>query len=108
MVWAHLEMCSRCGARLHAGWGVCAWPKTEGIHLTGTCEKWVQVGTDALKEAFQDAGDIASAVVMRDQAGTSRGFGFVNFEKPEAADKAVADFHNAPHTRGTWLVGFHH
>ncbi|CAL5228112.1 g11188 [Coccomyxa viridis] len=60
--------------------------------------------TEALKEAFQDAGDIVSAVVMRDQAGTSRGFGFVNFEKPEAADKAVADFNGAPHTQGTWLV----
>ncbi len=66
---------------------------------------WIQVGTEALKEAFQDAGDIVSAVVMRDQAGTSRGFGFVNFEKPEAADKAVADFNGAPHTQGTWLVG---
>lgn len=63
------------------------------------------MGTEALKEAFQDAGDIVSAVVMRDQAGTSRGFGFVNFEKPEAADKAVAGFNAAPHTQGTWLVG---
>ena len=68
---------------------------------------WAQVGTEALKEAFQDAGDIASAVVMRDQAGASRGFGFVNFEKPEAADKAVADFNGASQTQGTWLVGSH-
>ena len=68
----------------------------------------IQVGTEALKEAFQDAGEIVSAVVMRDQAGTSRGFGFVNFEKPEAADKAVADFNGAPNTQGTWLVGHPH
>ena len=64
----------------------------------------IQVGTDALKEAFRDAGDIVSAVVMRDQAGTSRGFGFVNFVTPEAADRAVTDFNNLPHAEGTWLV----
>jgi len=64
----------------------------------------MQVGTEALKEAFQDAGEIVSAVVMRDQTGTSRGFGFVNFEKPEDADKAIANFNDTPHTQGTWLV----
>ena len=45
---------------------------------------------------------------MRDQAGASRGFGFVNFEKPEAADKAVSDFNGAAHTQSTWLVRSRH
>ena len=76
--------------------------------LTKLMCHWTQVGTEALKEAFQSAGDIVSAVVMRDQAGASRGFGFVNFEKPEAADKAVADFMGTSHTQGTWLVGLCH
>ena len=66
-----------------------------------------QVGIEALKEAFRDAGDIASAVVMRDQSGASRGFGFVNFEQAEAADRAVANFDNLPstHAQSAWLVG---
>ncbi len=67
----------------------------------------LQVGIEALKEAFRDAGDIASAVVMRDQSGASRGFGFVNFEEAEAADRAVANFDNLPstHAQSAWLVG---
>ena len=67
----------------------------------------LQVGIEALKEAFRDAGDIVSAVVMRDQSGASRGFGFVNFEKPEAADRAVSNFDNLPstHAQSGWLVG---
>ena len=66
-----------------------------------------QVGIEALKEAFRDAGDIVSAVVMRDQSGASRGFGFVNFEQAEAADRAVANFDDLPstHAQSTWLVG---
>ena len=64
----------------------------------------VQVGTEELKEAFRDAGEIVSAVVMRDQAGTSRGFGFVNFAHPEGADRAVAEHGSMPQGQGSWLV----
>ena len=64
----------------------------------------VQVGTQELKEVFKDAGEIVSAVVMRDQAGASRGFGFVNFLHPEGADRAVAEHGSAPPGQGSWLV----
>lgn len=64
----------------------------------------VQIGTQELKEAFRDAGEIVSAVVMRDQAGASRGFGFVNFLHPEGADRAVAAHGSMAPGRGSWLV----
>ena len=64
----------------------------------------VQIGIQELKEAFREAGEIVSAVVMRDQAGASRGFGFVNFLTPEGADRAVAEYGSTPPGRDSWLV----
>ncbi|CAN6938209.1 unnamed protein product [Brassica oleracea] len=48
-----------------------------------------EIGDDELKKTFGKYGDISSAVVMKDQSGSSRCFGFVNFESPEAAAVAV-------------------
>lgn len=42
-----------------------------------------------LKTIFGEHGAITSVVVMRDGEGKSKGFGFVNFEEPEDAAKAV-------------------
>lgn len=42
-----------------------------------------------LRELFAPFGTITSAIVMRDAENHSRGFGFVNFEKSEAAKEAV-------------------
>ncbi len=64
----------------------------------------VQVNSETLKEVFSKVGKVGSAVVMRDQSGASRGFGFVNFTKPEEAEKAIQQFNKVPHTAGTWLV----
>lgn len=44
---------------------------------------------DDLKKLFAEHGNITSAIVMRDAAGKSRCFGFVNFEKPDAAAAAI-------------------
>ncbi|OAY63029.1 polyadenylate-binding protein 3 isoform X2 [Ananas comosus] len=44
---------------------------------------------DDLIREFKSFGDITSAVVMRDATGNSRGFGFVNFDKPDAAAASV-------------------
>ncbi|CAA7018669.1 unnamed protein product [Microthlaspi erraticum] len=44
---------------------------------------------DDLKTVFGEFGSISSAVVMRDGKGKSRRFGFVSFEKSEAAATAV-------------------
>lgn len=48
-----------------------------------------EISDDELKKVFGKHGDISSAVVMKDQSGNSRCFGFVNFESPEAAAAAV-------------------
>jgi polyadenylate-binding protein len=44
-----------------------------------------------LEAYFKTAGDVTSAFLSVDDTGKSRGFGFVNFTTPEAAQKAVAD-----------------
>ncbi|XP_064529708.1 polyadenylate-binding protein 1-like [Pseudopipra pipra] len=46
---------------------------------------------DRLREMFSKFGKTLSVKVMMDSAGRSKGFGFVNFEKHEEAEKAVAD-----------------
>jgi polyadenylate-binding protein len=44
-----------------------------------------------LKEHFNQFGEVVSCKVMRDDKGLSRGFGFVCFNTPEEAHKAIAD-----------------
>jgi len=48
-----------------------------------------------LAKTFSEFGDVTSAVIMRKDDGTSLGFGFVNFEEHESADKAVEAMHGA-------------
>jgi cold-inducible RNA-binding protein len=48
---------------------------------------------DDLKQLFSQAGAVATATVITDKmTGRSRGFGFVEFENDEDADKALAQF----------------
>uniref|UniRef100_A0A915N9M3 Polyadenylate-binding protein n=1 Tax=Meloidogyne javanica TaxID=6303 RepID=A0A915N9M3_MELJA len=49
---------------------------------------------DALRKHFEQHGAIASAKVMCDENGRSKGFGFVCFEKPDDATKAVVEMNN--------------
>jgi len=49
------------------------------------------VDDDKLREEFQQYGTITSAKVMRDDKGKSKGFGFVCFNSPEEATRAVAE-----------------
>lgn len=44
---------------------------------------------EKLKELFSSYGSIKSAIVMIDENGKSRGFGFVDFEEPQDAAEAV-------------------
>lgn len=46
---------------------------------------------DMLKEMFEKYGPITSHTVVVNKDGKSRGFGFVAFEDPEAAERAVED-----------------
>ncbi|XP_030525297.2 polyadenylate-binding protein 6-like isoform X2 [Rhodamnia argentea] len=44
---------------------------------------------DHLQDKFSEYGKVSNVVIMKDIDGKSRGFGFVNFESPQAAKKAV-------------------
>ncbi|KAF2301099.1 hypothetical protein GH714_020064 [Hevea brasiliensis] len=44
---------------------------------------------DTLQNMFAVFGKVCNVVIMKDHEGTSRGFGFVNFDSPEGAKKAV-------------------
>eukprot|EP00745_Piridium_sociabile_P021864 TRINITY_DN33781_c0_g1_i7.p1 TRINITY_DN33781_c0_g1~~TRINITY_DN33781_c0_g1_i7.p1 ORF type:complete len:322 (-),score=59.29 TRINITY_DN33781_c0_g1_i7:768-1733(-) len=48
-----------------------------------------ELNDDKLREMFAKFGKIISAKVMISEDGKSRGFGFVSFEEPEGAEKAV-------------------
>ncbi|XP_068655072.1 heterogeneous nuclear ribonucleoprotein 1-like isoform X2 [Aristolochia californica] len=50
---------------------------------------------DTLKDHFSKYGDVASTVIMRDRnTNATRGFGFVSFSEPAAADKALQEKHD--------------
>jgi polyadenylate-binding protein len=50
-----------------------------------------ELDDEKLLELFEPFGKINSYVVMKDDASKSRGYGFVAFENPEEAEKAVTD-----------------
>ncbi|KAM1118930.1 hypothetical protein ACFX2I_043187 [Malus domestica] len=60
---------------------------------------------DELNKIFGEHGQITSVVVMRDGEGKSRCFGFVNFEDPEAAAKAVDALNGKKIDEKEWYVG---
>lgn len=47
------------------------------------------ITVDHLQDKFSEYGKVSNVVIMKDTDGKSRGFGFVNFESPQAAKKAV-------------------
>lgn len=53
-----------------------------------------EIDDDRLRGEFEPYGAITSAKVMRDEKGTSKGFGFVCFSSPDEATKAVAEMNN--------------
>ncbi|KAF5330894.1 hypothetical protein D9619_005635 [Psilocybe cf. subviscida] len=52
------------------------------------------VDDDKLRAEFEVFGSVTSCKVMRDEKGTSKGFGFVCFSTPDEATKAVAEMNN--------------
>jgi polyadenylate-binding protein len=52
------------------------------------------VDDDMLRQNFESYGKITSAKVMCDETNRSKGFGFVCFEKPDDATKAVVEMNN--------------
>ncbi|KAK2079922.1 hypothetical protein QBZ16_002317 [Prototheca wickerhamii] len=63
------------------------------------------VSDERLREVFAAHGEITSAVVMRDEQGASRGFGFVSFAAPEAAAAAVEALNGADVDGSELFVG---
>lgn len=51
--------------------------------------------SDKLSEIFGSFGEIISAIVMEDESGKSKGFGFVAFKDHESAAKAVEQLDGA-------------
>ncbi|SJL00462.1 related to Polyadenylate-binding protein, cytoplasmic and nuclear [Armillaria ostoyae] len=54
----------------------------------------LEVTTEEFDQLFQQFGAVTSAVIQIDDEGKSKGFGFVNFETHEAAQKAVETLHD--------------
>jgi len=52
------------------------------------------VDDEKLRAEFEPFGTVTSCKVMRDEKGTSKGFGFVCFSSPDEATKAVAEMNN--------------
>lgn len=53
------------------------------------------VTEELLTEKFSQFGKIANLVISKDSNGISRGFGFVNYENPEDAKKAIEAMNGA-------------
>jgi len=64
-----------------------------------------KVDDDQLRQIFTPFGAIKSAVVMKDEQGKSKGFGFVNFGTPEEAETAVQALHDTELEGKTVYVG---
>ncbi|KAG5121233.1 hypothetical protein JHK84_039573 [Glycine max] len=60
---------------------------------------------EELMKFFGEYGTITSAVIMRDADGKSRCFGFVNFENPDDAAKAVEGLNGKKVDDKEWYVG---
>lgn len=53
-----------------------------------------ELDDDKLMVIFEKYGKITSAKVMTDDSGKNRGFGFVSFEEPDSAERAVEELNN--------------
>lgn len=49
----------------------------------------ISVSEDDLKKKFSEYGKVNSVAIMRDLSGFSKGYGFVSFESPDDAKKAM-------------------
>lgn len=63
------------------------------------------IADEDLGNKFQEYGPITSAVVMRDAEGKSKCFGFVNFENPDDAARAVENLNGKKFDDKEWYVG---
>ncbi|KAB8108102.1 hypothetical protein EE612_043449 [Oryza sativa] len=76
-------------------------PKFNNVYVKNLLESTTE---DNLKEIFGKFGPITSVVVMREGDGKSRCFGFVNFENPDDAARAVEDLNGKKFDDKEWYV----
>jgi polyadenylate-binding protein len=55
------------------------------------------VGQEEFEQLFQQFGNVTSAIIQLDEEGQSKGFGFVNYEHHEEAQRAVDELHDNEH-----------
>lgn len=62
-----------------------------------------EVENEDLRNAFLEMGNVVDALVVKNRRGRSKGFGFVEFETAEAAQKAMAEM-NGKEVKGRAVV----
>uniref|UniRef100_A0A0D9X6K1 Polyadenylate-binding protein n=1 Tax=Leersia perrieri TaxID=77586 RepID=A0A0D9X6K1_9ORYZ len=77
-------------------------PRFNNVYVKNLSESTTE---DNLKEIFGEFGPITSVVVMREGDGKSKCFGFVNFENPDDAARAVEDLNGKKFDDKEWYVG---
>lgn len=92
----HLNGATVDGKALHAAPYISKQEREASIDKTKFTNVFVKnispsTGEDELRSFFGEFGAIASAAVMRDEEGRSRCFGFVSFDRPEDAARAVEE-----------------
>jgi polyadenylate-binding protein len=65
----------------------------------------LEVTEDEFKELFEKYGNVTSCALARDADGTSKGFGFVNYESHEDAAKAVEELNDSDYKSKKLYVG---
>lgn len=80
------------------------------MEVKGKMSKKIYVGSlsyqtdeDSLKEAFSALGEVQSVKIIKDEAGRSKGFGFVEMTSSEDAEKAISSL-NGSSLMGRTLV----
>lgn len=66
-----------------------------------------EITEDHLREKFSEFGMIDSLVISKDDNGVSRGFGFVNFDNPDDARRAMETLNGSRLGRSFLLVSGH-
>ncbi|KAF9687038.1 hypothetical protein SADUNF_Sadunf02G0052200 [Salix dunnii] len=77
-------------------------PKFTNVYVKNLSET---TSDEDLKTIFSSYGAITSAIVMKDQNGKSRGFGFVNLQSPDSAAAAVEKLNGTTFSDKVWYVG---
>lgn len=57
----------------------------------------LEMSQDEFEKLFTQFGAVTSAIISVDEEGKSKGFGFVNYENHEEAQKAVDELHDSEH-----------